>query len=201
MSGKDANPTTRRAVTSEAELREIVDDPLPAMANKAIPVIDEQSGRFIQASPFFLLATTGDGGALDVSPRGDPPGSVLVLDGGRSLAFADRPGNRRLDSLRNLLRNPGVGLLFLMPGRLETLRVNGRATVLRSAPYFDRLALEGTRPSLAVEVAVDELFVHCGRSFLRSSLWDPAGWPDPEAAPSTLAILESQRAARSTLTG
>ncbi|WP_258718612.1 MSMEG_1061 family FMN-dependent PPOX-type flavoprotein [Saccharopolyspora gloriosae] len=179
-------------VTSDAELRELVKEPHPMIAEKAIDRVDEESRRFLAASPFFLLATTSSDGSLDVSPRGDPPGSVLVEDDGRTLVFADRPGNRRLDSLRNIVRHPQVAMLFMVPGSNDTIRVNGTATIVREAPYFERLVVEGKRPDLAVSVRIDELFLHCAKAFLRSSLWDPAGWPDRESVPSAGRIAKSQ---------
>lgn len=181
-----------RTVTTEAELREIVQQPQRAIAEKAIQVVDEQSRLFIEASPFFLLATTSPDGTLDVSPRGDPPGSVLIVDEGRSLVFADRKGNRRLDSLRNILRHPQVGMLFIVPGVNDTLRVNGHATVVRAAPYFDQLAVQGKRPELAISVEIDELFLHCAKAFLRSTLWQPDTWPDRDVVPSAGRIAKSQ---------
>lgn len=179
-------------VSSEAELRELVREPHRSIAEKSIDRVDEQSRLFLAASPFFLLATTSSDGSQDVSPRGDPPGSVLVEDAGRALVFADRPGNRRLDSLRNILRHPQVGMLFMVPGANDTLRVNGTATIVRDAPYFERLEVDGKRPELAVSVRIDELFLHCAKAFLRSSLWDPAGWPDRESVPSAGRIAKSQ---------
>jgi PPOX class probable FMN-dependent enzyme len=151
-----------RGVTTEAELRELV------------------------------LATTDDDGRLDASPRGDPPGSVQVLADGRALAFADRKGNRRLDSLRNILRRPGVGMLFVVPGAHETLRVTGRATILRDGPLLQSMAARGDVPDLAVVVEVEELFVHCGRALRRSSFWDPGTWPDSAEVPSGTAMFRSQ---------
>ncbi|GAB2670247.1 pyridoxamine 5'-phosphate oxidase family protein [Saccharopolyspora gloriosae] len=180
------------AVSSDAELRELVAQPHPVIAEKSIDRVDEQSRLFLAASPFFLLATTSSDGSLDVSPRGDPAGAVLVEDEGRTLVFADRPGNRRLDSLRNILRHPQVGMLFMVPGVNDTLRVNGTATIVREAPYFERLEVEGKRPDLAISVRIDELFLHCAKAFLRSSLWDPAGWPDRESVPSAGRIAKSQ---------
>lgn len=181
-----------RIVDSEDGLREVVEEPVRAMAEKAISCVDEQSRRFIAASPLFLLATSGADGELDVSPRGDAPGSVLVADDGRSLAFPDRQGNRRLDAMRNMLRNPQVGMLFVVPGVGETLRVNGRATIVRDAPFF---AAWGGPPQLAIVVQVEELFLHCGRAFQRSSLWQPPSWPDRADLPSTGELVKSQRAA------
>lgn len=183
-------------VTTEAQLREIVQEPGHAVAEKAIDRVDEESARFIAASPFFLLATTSSDGSVDVSPRGDPPGSVLVAAEGRSLVFGDRKGNRRLDSLRNVLRRPQVGMLFVVPGSNDTLRVNGSAKILRRTPYLDRLAVQGKRPDLAIEVEVQELFLHCAKAFLRSSLWRPETWPDRGAVPSAGRIAKSQAGAK-----
>lgn len=183
-----------QAVTTEDELRAIVPEPAAIIADKAISCIDAESARFIAASPLFLLATADDDGRVDVSPRGDPAGSVLVLDE-RTLAFPDRTGNRRVDCLRNILRRPGVGMLFVVPGAGETLRVNGRATIVRSAPFFGRMAVRGEPPRLAVVVEVEELFVHCGRAFTRSALWDPGTWPGRDGVPNAQVMFRSQTAA------
>lgn len=166
-----------QVVTTEDELREVIADPHPAIVSKDRDHVDEPAARFIARSPLFFLGTTADDGTLDVSPRGDPPGSVLVLDGGRYLGFADRPGNRRLDSMRNLLQRPNVGMLFLVPGDEEVLRVNGAARIVRNPPFAERLALGGRTPELAVVVEVEELFLHCANAFRRSSVWEPAHWP------------------------
>ena len=180
-----------RELRSEAELREFVDEPSRAVAEKAIDHVDAESARFITASPFFLLATAAADGSCDVSPRGDPPGSVLVLDE-RTLAFGDRKGNRRLDSFTNILQRPDVGLLFLVPGRGDTLRVNGTARIVADAPYLPRLAVAGVTPQLAVEVRVGELFLHCSKAFARSALWDPATWPEKGDVPTAGQMVRSQ---------
>src|SRR4051812_9970963 len=157
-----------RVLRSEAELRELVSEPAKVIAEKAIDHVDAESARFIAASPFFLLATTAADGTCDVSPRGDPAGSVLVLDE-LTLAFGDRKGNRRLDSLRNILQNPHVGMLFVVPGVGETVRVNGTARVVADTGYLPRLAVRGVTPGIAVEVHVEELFLHCSKAFARSA--------------------------------
>ncbi|WP_055482368.1 pyridoxamine 5'-phosphate oxidase family protein [Sphaerimonospora mesophila] len=172
-----------RTVTTEAELREIVKEPAQAIWDKDIARIDEHARTIIAHSPFVLLATSNPDGTCDVSPRGDPAGSVLVLDDHR-LVLADRPGNHRLDSLRNMLHNPRVGMLFIVPGMNETLRVNGRATLVSDAPFFDDLEVKGRRPQLAVLVDVEELYMHCAKAFLRSSLWQPETWPDRKSLPT-----------------
>ncbi|MFC4116632.1 pyridoxamine 5'-phosphate oxidase family protein [Nonomuraea zeae] len=177
------NPSEIRTVTTEAQLREIVKEPPQTIWDKDIARIDEHARTIIAHSPFVLLATANSDGVLDVSPRGDPAGSVLVLDDHR-LVLADRPGNQRLDSLRNLLDNPRAGLLFIVPGMNETLRVNGRATLVSDAPFFDDLTVQGKRPRLAVLIDVEELYMHCAKAFLRSSLWNPETWPERKSLPT-----------------
>ncbi|WP_219471109.1 MSMEG_1061 family FMN-dependent PPOX-type flavoprotein [Nonomuraea rhizosphaerae] len=184
-----------RTIGTAAELREHVKPPPRVIAEKGIDHIDAESGRFIELSPFFLLATSAEDGTCDVSPRGDPPGSVMVLDD-RTLAFADRKGNRRLDSLENILQRPHVGMLFLVPGMGETVRVNGRARIVAEAPYLERMAMRGVTPRLAVEVRVEELFLHCSRAFVRSSLWDTSTWPERGEVPSAGRIARSQSGLR-----
>jgi uncharacterized protein len=179
-------------ITDEATLRAIVSEPPAFIAEKAIDHVDAASRRFLDASPFFLLATTGADGSVDVSPRGDPAGQVIVLDDGRTVAFADRPGNHRLDSLRNILAHPQVGMIFLVPGQDHTLRINGRARVLQHPPFADRFVVTGKSPELAVAVAIDELFLHCAKALLRSALWDPAAWPAKGDLPSAGTIARSQ---------
>jgi uncharacterized protein len=178
-------------IRTEAELREYVKAPVRLIAEKGIDHIDSESRRFIELSPFFLLATSAEDGTCDVSPRGDPAGSVLVLDE-HTLAFADRKGNRRLDSLVNLLQRPHVGLLFMVPGSGDTVRVNGSARIVAEAPYLPRMTIQGVTPKLAVEVRVEELFLHCSRAFARSLLWDTATWPGDGEVPSAGRIARSQ---------
>lgn len=180
-----------RVLRTEAELRELVREPLKMAAEKVIDHIDEESRRFIEASPLFLLATAADDGTCDVSPRGDPPGSVLVLDD-HTLVFGDRKGNRRVDSMVNILQRPRVGLLFVVPGMRETLRVNGKAQIVTEAPYLPELAVRDVVPQLAIEVRVEELFLHCGKAFARSELWDPATWPKKGTVPSAGRMARSQ---------
>jgi hypothetical protein len=128
-----------------------------------------------------MISTSAADGSCDVSPKGDPPGFVHVLDD-RTLVVPERPGNRRVDGYRNILSNPHVGLIFLVPGRNDTLRVNGTARLVRDAPYFDAMVVKGHRPVLALEVDVDEVFYHCAKALLRSDLWKPETW-EPDALP------------------
>jgi len=187
-------------VTSVAELRELVEEPHPHMRDKVISVIDEETARFLAHSTYFLLASVGADGRVDVSPRGERPGGVRVLDE-RHIAFADRPGNRRIDSFRNIVERPDVGLLFLVPGMRETVRVNGRATIVRDAPFFEALAGERVatpaderRPTLGTVVEVEELFLHCGQAPMRGGLWKPETWPETSVLPTVKELFYSQSA-------
>jgi PPOX class probable FMN-dependent enzyme len=181
----------RDVVRSETELRQIVGDPSELARRKQLPALDAHARSFIAQSPFLLMATANAAGHCDVSPKGDAPGFVLVLDDHR-LVIADRPGNRRLDGMRNLLENPHVGLIFLIPGREETLRVNGRAAIVRDPEILSQLQAMGKRPALAVGVEVEECFLHCAKAFKRSHLWDPARWPDPSCVASMAQMLVDQ---------
>ncbi|MGW4526104.1 pyridoxamine 5'-phosphate oxidase family protein [Amycolatopsis sp. NPDC004378] len=180
-------------IDSHEALRELIGDPKPRTTQKVQDHIDEHARTLIAHSPFVLLATSAPDGSCDVSPRGDPAGSVLVLDE-KTLVLADRPGNKLIDSFRNIVDNPHAGLLFLVPGMNETLRVNGRARLMSDAPYFDSLVVQGKRPKLAVVVEVEELYMHCAKAFLRSSLWDPSTWPERSTLPTLGTILRDQMA-------
>jgi uncharacterized protein len=171
----------RAEITSLAELVDVVGTPIPRVAQKERQVLDPMDVVWISRSPFLLIATSAVDGSCDVSPKGDPAGFVRVLDE-RTIAVPERPGNRRVDGYRNVLSNPHVGLIFLVPGRNDTLRVNGRARLVRDAPYFDAMVVKGHRPILALEVDVEEVFYHCAKAFLRSGLWTPESW-DPDGLP------------------
>lgn len=175
-------------VTTRAQLRALLGEPLPRVAAKDRPHLDELDRRWIAASPFCLVATSAADGSCDVSPKGDPPGSVLVLDDA-TLALPERAGNRRGDGFENLLTNPRIGLLFVIPGRTDTLRVNGTATLVSDAPFMDAMTVRGHRPVLATVVHVEQVFHHCGKAFLRSDLWNPDTW-SPDAVPSRARIAQ-----------
>lgn len=179
-------------ITSEDELTELVGAPLPRTAAKVRPALHEYDRQWLAASPFCLVATAGADGSCDVSPKGDPPGFTLVLDD-TTIAIPDRPGNRRVDGFRNVLSNPQVGLLYLLPGRGDTLRINGRARLVRDAPFFDRMVVRGHRPTLALLVDIDEVFSHCAKAFLRSALWRPEEW-NPDALPPRAQLAKSLEA-------
>ena len=182
-----AAPVT--TVTTVDELRAIVGDVMPRAAMKVRPALVDLDREWLAQSPFCLLATTGADGSCDVSPKGDPAGFVHVLDE-TTIAVPDRPGNRRVDGFLNILDNPHVGLIFLIPGRGDTLRINGRATIVSEAPWFDDLAVRGRRPRLAMVIEIDEVFHHCSKAFLRSKLWEPDSWA-PENVPSRAVIAKA----------
>jgi PPOX class probable FMN-dependent enzyme len=174
-------------ITDEAQLRDVLGEPArPALAKErtTLHALDRD---WLAASPFCLVATAGRDGSCDVSPKGDPPGFTLVLDE-HTIVLPERSGNRRADGYRNVLGNPHVGLIYFLPGRGDTLRINGRARVLRDAPFFDDMVVRGHRPSLALLVHVEQVFHHCSKAFLRSQLWDPDTWrPDAVARRAVIA--------------
>jgi PPOX class probable FMN-dependent enzyme len=175
-------------IHTEEQLREVIGLPAPRVANKAIAQIDEHCRAFIAKSPFLLIASSNARGNVDLSPKGDPPGFVQVLDE-KTLAIPDRPGNRRADTFTNLLQNPQIGLLFLIPGKQETLRVSGRARIVRDLWLRERCALHGKVPDFALVVSVEEAFLHCAKCVIRSKLWDMGAWPETDDLASLARIV------------
>lgn len=178
-------------VTSEHELREMLGVPASRSMLKERPTLDAHFRAFIARSPFLLMATSSANGTCDVSPKGDAPGFVLILDDHR-LVIPDRPGNKRFDGMKNLLTNPHIGLIFLVPGREETLRVNGRAWITRDPELLGRCTAQGKTPHLAIGVEVEQCFLHCVKAFRRSKLWVHAEWPASDALPSMAQVLFDQ---------
>ncbi|WP_425615824.1 MSMEG_1061 family FMN-dependent PPOX-type flavoprotein [Anatilimnocola sp. NA78] len=164
-------------VTSLAELVEMVGTPSELALRKELKHLDEPMRRFIQHSPFLVVSTHGADGKCDASPRGDAPGFVHVVDE-KTLLIPDRRGNRRVDSLRNVLETGRVGLLFLVPGMGETLRINGRAAIIRDQDQLAPLTAGGQRPLLGIAVEVEECYLQCAKALLRSKLWDDSARPD-----------------------
>jgi PPOX class probable FMN-dependent enzyme len=179
------------------DLRALLGEPIARVRDKDRDSLHPLDVEWIGASPFVLLATADADGNCDVSPRGDPPGSVKVL-GLTVLALPERPGNKRADSLLNVLANPHVGLLFLIPGRNDTLRVNGRARIVRDAAYFDDLEVKGHRPSVVLRVDIAQVFYHCAKAFMRSQLWAPQTWA-PDAVPARPHIAKAIERPESTM--
>lgn len=170
--------TWTEIVDAEA-LVALIGEPLPRTRDKARPALTDLDRDWLAASPFCVMATSAADGACDASPKGDPAGDLVSIIDATTIAIAERPGNRRADGYKNILENPHVGLNFFIPGRGDTLRINGRARLISDAPFFDEMVVKGHRPILAVVVEIDELFHHCAKAFLRSGLWDPETW-DPE---------------------
>ncbi|RPK09376.1 pyridoxamine 5'-phosphate oxidase family protein [Priestia endophytica] len=169
-------------VKTEGELLSLIGEPNEMARKKVINCIDQHCRDFIAQSPFIILSSSS-GSCCDASPRGDAPGFVSVLDNNH-LLIPERRGNKRMDSLRNILKNPYVGLLFLIPGMGETLRVNGKATLVKDEELLKQLEVEGKVPLIGILVEVEECFIHCAKAFKRSSLWEPEHWPEkyPSAA-------------------
>lgn len=175
-------------VTSTGVLRELIGEPIGRSIRKEIAHLDPHCRALIAASPFVLVASSDAAGRLDASPKGDSRGFALVLDD-ETLAIPDRPGNRRADTFLNVIENPNVGLLFLVPGKLETLRVNGRASIVTTPWLRQRMAVAGRVPALALVVHVEQAFIHCGKCMLRSGLWNHSEWPDTNGLPSQAQCL------------
>lgn len=183
--------TFANTITTLEQLREYIPMPREAAIRKQIARLDEHCRAFIARSPFLFLATSNAAGDCDVSPKGDAPGFVQVLDD-ETLVIPDRPGNQRADSLRNILENPHAGLLFVIPGVEWTLRVNGRATIVRDDDVRERMAVNGKPPAIAIALVVEEAYLHCPKCFIRAKLWDTGEWMAPEEQPSFAAILRDQ---------
>jgi len=179
-------------ITSEAEIRELIGYPSDIVQKKSIQQLDEHCRQFIAKSPILFLATSDDQESCDVSPRGDVPGSVLVLDD-KHLVIPERPGNRRIDSLRNILLNPQVGIIFIIPGLEETLRVNGKAVVIQDDHILEQLKAKSNdkKPLLAIGVEVEECYIHCAKAFIRSKLWNYDSWLQTHQLPSVPAIIKA----------
>ena len=173
-----------RVLTSEQELRELMGEPVSkSVVDKSLSALDRHCRLFIGRSPFVLISSSDADGRSDISPKGDPPGFVRVLDD-HTLAIPERPGNRRLDTFRNVLQNPHVGLIFLIPGKRETLRVSGTARIVQDAGLAATLSVAGKQPDLCMVIDVEEAFFHCAKCVVRSQLWSAENWPPVDDLPS-----------------
>lgn len=175
-------------VETEEELRSIIGYPSELVKRKVISFLDHHCCDFIARSPFLVISTADKFGNCDVSPRGDMPGFVLVYDK-KHIIIPERPGNKRIDTLRNIITNPKAGLLFLIPGLGETLRVNGRASLIKDEEILNKLAVKGKRPLIGICVEVEECFIHCAKAMKRSGIWEKETWRDKETLPSASKIL------------
>lgn len=179
-------------VTDTSSLRQIIGEPKPAIANKEMPALDGHLRHFISLCPFLCISTADAGGNQDVSPRGDPPGFVRILDD-RTVLIPDRKGNRRVDTMRNILENPNVGLMLMLPGVEEIVRINGKARITEDPALLADSAVNGAAPALGIVVSIDDVFFHCAKAVIRSKLWDPET-PIPRSAfPTYGEIVRDQR--------
>ncbi|WP_134698793.1 MSMEG_1061 family FMN-dependent PPOX-type flavoprotein [Ammoniphilus sp. YIM 78166] len=177
------NNLTAKAIRTEKELREFVGTPHEAVIRKTISIIDEHCQTFLSMSPLLFLSTSDAEGRCDVSPRGDHSGFVHVLDE-KHLVIPDKPGNRRADSMLNILSNPQVGLLFLIPGMEWVLRINGSASVMRTADVLATAPADKELPALSIVVEVEECFIHCPRALNKAQIWKAESWPQAKDLPS-----------------
>jgi uncharacterized protein len=177
-------------IEDEVSLRRLHHQPLSRATDKVLPSLDEHCRRIIELSPFCVIATQGQEGA-DVSPRGDPPGFVRILDD-CTLLLPDRVGNNRLDCMSNLLVNPRIGMLFLVPGMNETLRINGNARITDDLRLLAPAAITGRAPKIGILIQIEEAFLHCGKSLIRSALWDPTRHIDRSVLPTYPEMLLDQ---------
>jgi PPOX class probable FMN-dependent enzyme len=166
-------------ITSVEELRELIGYPQGRSVTKERTRLHAIDREWLAASPFCIVATSDAAGDCDASPKGDPAGRLVhVIDDG-TIAIAERPGNKRADGYVNVLSNPHAGIISLIPGREDTLRINGRARLLRDAPFFEQMVVRGSRPVLALVIDIEQVFYHCSKAFMRAELWQPETWrPD-----------------------
>jgi len=179
---------TWTTVETVGELVALLGTPGERAANKGRPALLPVDRDWLAASPFCVIATADADGNCDASPKGDPAAQLVHVVDDHTIAIAERPGNKRADGYRNILANPHVGLTFVIPGRGDTLRINGRARLVSDAPFFDDMVVKGHRPVLAVVVDIDDIFFHCAKAFLRSGIWKPETW-DPEAKVPRRAVI------------
>lgn len=181
---------THAQIGSMGELRDLLGWPAGRAVTKERTRLLPMDREWLAASPFCVLATSDAEGNCDASPKGDPAGHLVHVLDDATVAIPERPGNRRADGYGNVLSNPHVGIVSIIPGRNETLRINGHARLLRDAPFFDDMAVRGSRPIMALVVEIEQIFFHCQKAFLRSQLWQPQTW-QPDALPSHAALVKA----------
>ncbi|QTH43873.1 pyridoxamine 5'-phosphate oxidase family protein [Cohnella sp. LGH] len=175
-------------VSSEEEIRKMIGYSSELVNNKSINYLDIHCKEFISLSPMIFISTSDNNGLCDVSPRGDAPGFVQILDDKR-LVIPERPGNRRIDSMRNILKNPKIGLIFIIPGLEETLRVNGEARIIKNEDILNMMKVNEKPPLLGIGVVVEECYMHCAKAFKRSRLWDHDSWIEKPKLPNPALII------------
>jgi PPOX class probable FMN-dependent enzyme len=187
-------------ITSETELREVLGGfPGQRAAAKVRATLHPSQAEWLRVSPFCVIATSDAAGNCDASPKGDPAGQLIHVLDETTVVVPERPGNKRADGYLNVLVNPHVGIISLIPGRGDTLRINGRARLVRDAPFFTDLEVRGQRPVLAMIVQIDQVFFHCAKAFMRSRLWQPEAWPAADALPSVAVLCKAVQDTPTTL--
>jgi PPOX class probable FMN-dependent enzyme len=184
-------PARYDEITTVEELVGLLGEPAQRVRDKDSSALLPIHRDWLAATPFCVLATADAEGRCDASPKGDPAGSLVHVIDDTTIALAERPGNKRADGYHNILVNPHVGLNFLIPGRGDTLRINGRARIVRDAPWFDAMVVKGHRPQLAIVVEIEQIFFHCAKAFMRSQLWNPESW-DPEGIVPKRAVIAKE---------
>ena len=179
----------KKIVTEEASLQKLLGKPHSQVVDKTINKLDKHCKVFIARSPFLLVASADDQGNFDISPKGDPEGFVEILNE-NTLVIPERPGNRRADTFKNVLKNPMVGLIFFIPGKKESLRISGKATIIQDEDILERMSVQGKAPKIGLAVDVSEAFFHCAKCIVRSKLWSPESWPSLEGLPSLSQTME-----------
>lgn len=177
-------------ITSTDQLRMKIEQPHEAIMKKTVNIIDEHIEKFLQMSSLFFLGTANENGQMDVSPRGGKSGFVKVLDD-KHIAFPDNPGNRRADSLLNLIGNPKVGMVFMIPGLGEVLRLNGKAFITQNEEFIKSQAWEGKTTGIAIVVEVEECFIHCPKALNQGGIWSPENWFNKDEMPSTAEMFKA----------
>jgi uncharacterized protein len=177
-------------IGSVDELRDLLGVPAGRAVTKERTRLHAMDREWLAASPFCVIATSDADGNCDASPKGDPAGHLVYVLDDATVAVPERPGNRRADGYRNVLSNPHAGIISIIPGRNETLRINGRARLLRDAPFFPDMAVRGSRPIMALVVDIEQIFFHCAKAFMRSQLWRPETW-QPGTLPSPAALVKA----------
>lgn len=176
-------------ISSAEELEELIGRPLDRVRKKVRRQLSAFDRQWLAASPFCVISTTDAQGRVDASPKGDPAGFIHVLDD-NTIAIPERPGNKLAFGFHNILENPNVGILSVVPGRTDTLRINGTARIVSDADFFEHMVVKGHRPRAAVVVTVEEVFTHCGKAFMRSGLWEPETW-ESEDLPSIAVLAQA----------
>jgi uncharacterized protein len=177
-------------IGSMDELRDLLGVPTGRAVTKERTRLHAIDREWLAASPFCVIATSDAHGNCDASPKGDPAGHLVSVLDDTTVAIPERPGNRRADGYGNVLSNPHAGIISIIPGRNETLRINGRARLLRDAPFFGDMVVRGSRPIMALVIDIEQIFFHCAKAFMRSQLWRPETWR-PDTLPSPAALVKA----------